>query len=322
MNRLLLLAILSAVLITAPAQARSGTVGGLKQKLQKLVTAVGANALVSGALLLSALTVSPEVVAEHPEPQAWMQEEIMPNDHEWEKQVQYLLVDKGEDKALFHMVYIGDMGNESLFVGRRRPYGTHLLDTHADGLQTTLVGYAGEIATDIKLREVMPFYDALDGIINLTVIAVAGVDMSEYTPATLATLPRSDTELALRAFTYRDHAHPVLEPEEEANQFAMRLLTRECQLLPSVMGMERVRTGIHNCGMQDFAIGGLMFLASTGELIGYHSGWTDKEGLALGMDATLIALADWISGRSVAAAPPLPGLQRPLATTWGKLKQE
>lgn len=322
-NLMIAIFLLSWPLVTEQLSARSSVSLG-KQTLEKyrgmrkFITTAGGKSLASAALVFS-MAALPLVSTPAQAPEgapAWMQEEVAPNmDYDWQKQVFYLLVDKGDDKLLFHVAYLGTKDGDALFVGRHRPYGTHLIDSHTEGMFTTLVGYRGEIASGVELEEVTTFYDSLDGLLNLTIIAIKDVDMGEYQHVSLAAFPYQHEE-ALRAFTYRDTAHPLLKSEEQGKQFMFRLLTRECMSSPHA-GSQKVRLGLHTCGTTDFAIGGLVFLQTTGELVGYHSGWVDEDGLglALGMPENLIMFADW-----AAAAP---ALQRPMTTTttWGELKK-
>ena len=331
MRNLLLATIIVGLFTTTQLQARMGKLSSFKQinQLREYITTVGSNSLVSGALILT-LAGAPAAIADHGEaaaeqeqvaeeekivPADWQQQEIMPNDHEWEKQIFYLLVDNGDERFAFHFAYIGNKGDHSLFVGRRRPYGTHVLETHAEGLATSLVGYMGEIAYNVDFTEVAAFYDELDGITNLTVISIKGLDMSDYKPATLAAFPYH-TEESLRAFSYLPHAHPRLLPEEANDQFMLRMLTRECKNIPD-KSTAQIKSGIHTCGTRGFAIGGLMFMESSGDLVAYHSGWIDSGGgIALGMPDNLITFGEW----AVAAAPSLQKLTT--TTMWGALKKK
>ena len=321
-NLLLPTLLISGLLASHQLEAKKLSFKRLNQ-LREYITTVGSKSLVGGALILTLAgtptaiadnhdgAVQEQVAAEELEIPAWQQQEVMHNDYEWEKQIFYFLVDKGDERLAFHFVYIGQKDDHSLFVGRQRPYGTHVLDNHTEGLATSLVGYRGEVAYNIDLIEVASFYDTIDGIVNLSVFSIKGLDMSEYKPATLEALP-SHSEESLRAFTYRPEPHPLLTPEEANDQFMLRLLTRECKIVPNKFP-DKTRLALHTCGAKDFAVGGLMFLQSTGALVGYHSGWVDELGIVVGMGDNLVSFGDW----AVAAAP---SLQRNMATTWGAIK--
>lgn len=205
-----------------------------------------------------------------PPPATWQQ--VTANDAEHLKSVFYLVLDFVKNYHTVHVTYIGMNANGvPLFVGLRplillqgKDGKLHHAFDYAD---SSLVGYDGLIAQYIDIEEVAVFQHPDSYDYDITVLAIADVDMRSYQVSEIGHWPKLHAELELLAYR-RDYA------KNKLGFFAYPAMRRDCIAGWFYNSMQLAK---HSCSMPIVVehAGAAIFDKASGELVGFHFAETD-----------------------------------------------
>ncbi len=261
-----------------------------------------ATALAAATLSLSAPV--PSVVAQ----ENWQRVNSRSASHL--KSTFYLLLDAGDLWRVMHVEYLGmNEDDEPLLAGLRAftvvRDGKGVAHDILDEVEVSLVGYDGLIEQGIAIEVKKVLLHPERSFLDLLVLSVADVDLSEYEPVKVELWPmKMLTELEM--LTYR--ADLV---DNELGFFAYPAMRRSC-----VAGNFFVKQGVamHSCVVPQMpsSISSPIFVKESGALVALHIGYND-DGLPYAVAAPPALVR--ISNTALAAD----GAEK-VATTWGRIK--
>ena len=227
------------------------------------------------------------------------------------RSVFYLLV---PGPLLFHVGYLGTvLGGDALFVGQQREEDG--IENLLDRDDTSLVGYEGLVAEDVKVREVASFAGT-NGQTGSVLLAIRDVDFSGYAPLALSSysnLKETDVEL----LTYKFGLDIMLKGEDRDNALNLPLRVRRCVSVPHA-GLGAVDLYQHTCGPANSVSEGSVLLdEKNGTILGFYRSQENSEILGDGLplaDVVSEALMGLVDGKPVTP-------KNRLTTTWADIKR-
>ena len=231
------------------------------------------------------------------------------------RSVFYLLVPRPNQPMLFHVGYLGTvLGGDALFIAQQREENS--IGKYLDRDDTSLVGYEGLVAEDVKVREVAAFASG-NGETGSVLLAIRDMDFSGYAPLELSSYSNL-REIDVELLTYKFGLDIMLKGADQGEALNLPLRVRGCVSVPHA-GLGALDLWQHTCGpANSVSEGSVLFDEENGTILGFYRSQDVKEILGDGLP-----LADVISEalvRLVDAKPVNP--KNRLTTTWAALKMK
>ena len=230
------------------------------------------------------------------------------------RSVFYLLVPDPDTPLLFHVGYLGTvLGGDALFIAQQREENS--IEKSLDRDDTSLVGYEGLVAEDVKVRTLASFAGGNEKT-GSVLLAIRDVDFSGYAPLVLSLYPNlRETDVEL--LTYKFGSGIMLKGADQGEALALPLRVRGCVSVPHA-GLGAIDLWQHTCGpANSVSDGSILFYEKTGTILGFYRSQESDEILGDGLP-----LADVVSEtliRLVDAKPVSP--KNRLTTTWAEIKR-
>ena len=205
------------------------------------------------------------------------------------------------------------LGGDALFVAQKREENS--IENLLDRDDTSLVGYEGLVAEDVKVRALASFAGGNEKT-GSVLLAIRDVDFSGYAPLALSSysnLRETDVEL----LTYKFGLDIMLKGEDRDNALNLPLRVRRCLSVPHA-GLGAVDLYQHTCGpANSVSEGSILLDEKNGTILGFYRSQEGSEILGDGLP-----LADVVSEGLMGLVDRKPvSPKNRLTTTWAEIKR-